>query len=160
MADPKPMFEIVDPDVMKADPIELAWAAGFFDGEGYIAFRLNNANKNGKYYRRIEIQIGQIDTFVLERFARAVDCGTVYGPVGLETRDGRSPLYKYNLTGIDNIKRVWHLLMPYLSPIKLEQWRKAMELYDSCPVCVTADKYQYYKTFPTHAAAEAARKKG
>lgn len=113
--------------------IERAWAAGFFDGEGYIAFRYASTGK-GRWYRRIEIQVTQCDPFVLERFARAVGVGRVYGPYEAGRKANHSPQWKYQIAGGPTVKSVIDQLKDFLSPVKLEQARVALRLFETSPI--------------------------
>ena len=36
----------------------LAWAAGFFDGEGYVTIQERNSKVNGKYYKSYYLRVG------------------------------------------------------------------------------------------------------
>jgi hypothetical protein len=103
---------------------ELAWAAGFFDGEGYIGCSLRD---NGtKRYRRADIQITQKYPEVLYRFAKAVGVGNVGGPYISGTRT----MYKYSIGNIDGINHVFNLLKPYLSIRKREQAEDAIARFE------------------------------
>lgn len=140
------------------DPIELAWAAGLFDGEGHISFRY--AVSNGTtLYRRMEIQITQIDTYVLERFARAVGYGKVYGPLG-DARGRRHPVYKLCIAGYPQTHETWVRLLPYLSPVKVEQGRRAFTSYRDSPVSIPLSERHLYDDNSPDAADLAARKDG
>lgn len=37
---------------------ELAWCAGFFDGEGFVTIQKRNSKVNGKYYQSFYLRIG------------------------------------------------------------------------------------------------------
>lgn len=138
------------------DQLELAWAAGLFDGEGYISFRYQS-NGSGRLFRRIEIQITQIDTFVLERFARAVGHGKVHGPLA-DQRGRRNPCYKLNIAGYPSVWETWVRILPYLSPIKIEQGHRAFTLYRDSPVSISVQDRHLYATVQSNAAVIAARK--
>jgi hypothetical protein len=92
---------------------ELAWAAGFFDGEG-----CTSTDK----WDRIRITIGQKDRRVLGRFAAAVGAGKVYGPY---RRPGEFFFYVVNRAeSPEVIRKLW----PFLSDLKREQARKALDV--------------------------------
>jgi len=110
---------------------ELAWAAGFFDGEGYIG----NAYAGRNRYLNLALQIGQKDRQVLDRFRQAVGRIGITVNSGLNVRkDNCYVLRVYN----DNAVKVFNLLKPYLSPVKLEQGEKAIGRYEE-------DREQRYK---------------
>ena len=101
--------------------IELAWAAGFFDGEGCITLSRGLPT----------LSIAQVDREVLDRFKRAVGPGSVNGPYDYASKErrehflNRKPQYRYQLSRLDDVRNVIDLLSPYLSSIKKE---KAYEL--------------------------------
>lgn len=96
--------------------IELAWAAGFFDGEGYIGCK-----KDGT----VRLSIDQINKAPLNRFQKAVGgLGTVTGPhppSGL----GKRWQYDYEVANGRAIQ-VFKLIEPYLCEIKVEQGTDAI----------------------------------
>jgi hypothetical protein len=93
--------------------IELAWAAGFFDGEGCFHAKLAN-NKSAK---RIPCaSISQKHREVLDRFCKAVGVGKVYGPYA-------HGIYRYVAVRQDaNV--VATKLWPYLGSLKKQAWEK------------------------------------
>lgn len=112
-------------DVGEPGPeLERAWAAGFFDGEGYVGanFRFNGTRR----YRRIDVQITQIDPEVLERFRAAVGTGKVYGPY---PQRRKSPMWKYGIGSVEGVMHVLEVLRPYLCSRKLKQAEEAVRLF-------------------------------
>lgn len=93
--------------------IELAWAAGFFDGEGSF-----HAHASHKTNPKLAISISQKDREVLDRFHAAVSgIGGVNGPYEYDTR-GRTFNYRaYNR----DAEAVFELLRPFLGSIKVAQ---------------------------------------
>lgn len=87
------------------DP-EVAWAAGFFEGEGSIT-------ASGG---RLTVRIHNTDTEPLERFASIVVFGEVYGPYERNDRDGykRKPFWAWVAQEYDALE-VLELLWPWLS---------------------------------------------
>lgn len=104
----------------------VAWAAGFFDGEGTVITRL--FLRNGRQHRNIECGIGQVDREVLDRFREIVGVGAVNGPYDRSAR--RSPMYFYDARKIKDVRHIHHLLSPYLGTVKLAQFKKAIETYE------------------------------
>ena len=102
--------------------LERAWAAGFFDGEGYVGCNLRWAGK--KRYRRIDVQVTQNDPEVLERFRAAVGAGKVYGPYHTPKR--ANPMWKYGIGSAEGVRHVLEVLRPYLSSIKTKQAEEAL----------------------------------
>lgn len=85
---------------------ELAWAAGFFDGEGSVFL---SAKKQPR------LNIGQNDRAVLDRFLAAVGVGRVNGPYR-----GKD-FYYFQTTTFEKTQAVIALLWKYLSPVKRAQ---------------------------------------
>lgn len=96
------------------DTHELAWAAGFFDGEG------STSKRNQKKMIPV-LTIGQIDTRVLERFKAAVKFGVIYGPFLKKARPDLRPQYNYQSGNFEQTQQVLASLWGYLSPQKKEQ---------------------------------------
>jgi hypothetical protein len=91
---------------------ELAWAAGFFDGEGST----NLANPEKSRPCDLQVQLGQKDRRPLDRFA-AVLGGRVGGPY----RDKQgNEAYRLTYGGM-TARAVIEALFPYLSAPKREQ---------------------------------------
>jgi hypothetical protein len=107
--------------------LEMAWAAGFFDGEGSIHLHKYPNNSHD----HIMISIKQTAIEPLERFQTAVGCGKIYGPknpvVGVGRRSGIvvvgiKPFWRYSEQkhNRDILVKLW----PYLSrPKKLQTQR-------------------------------------
>lgn len=95
---------------------ELAWAAGFFDGEGYIAG--HNCRGSGQ-----RLQIPQVDRRALDRFQRAMGFGKVVGP----WPNGKfSPRYHYRVGRFAEVQAAIALMWTWLGPVKKEQARNAL----------------------------------
>jgi hypothetical protein len=100
---------------------ELAWAAGFFDGEGSVCTR-----KRGGW-RELWLQVPQSgDTETLYRFQRAVGIGKVCGP--WQYRPNMLPSYRFDVRG-KMVEPVIKALWPYLSGPKRAQAEKAIDEY-------------------------------
>lgn len=103
---------------------ELAWAAGFFDGEGHISAK---SNRQGPWLQ-LKLTIGQTDRQVLDRFQKAVGLGRVYGPYPT-LKPEWNPIYEYSVQSKGDVEVVVQLLLPYLSPVKKEQCLGAFQKY-------------------------------
>jgi hypothetical protein len=99
--------------------MELAWAAGFFDGEGTFAFY-----KSGRFVASVM----QTDPEVLVRFRDAIGIGSLFGPYKT-TGLGKKPIYQYRSNGAAVAQQIVALLWPYLCSIKQEQARKSIRLW-------------------------------
>jgi len=104
---------------------ELAWAAGFFDGEGTV----------GGYWREGENRIAfhlavyQTERTTLDRFRAAVlGLGKVHGPHFRKDRKAsHKPSYQYNIGGHRKVQAVIAMLWPFLSQPKKDQIKKALQ---------------------------------
>ena len=99
------------------DRHELAWAAGFFDGEGW-------ANRSG---RGVQARINQASLEgqpeVLIKFQRIVGVGRLMGPKVL---DGKQDLYWWEATSRPDIARVADLIGPWLCPVKRAEFERTL----------------------------------
>ena len=72
--------------------MELAWAAGFFDGEGWTG----TYQAEGKQSVDLRMHVTQTDKDVLERFRVAVGCGMVEP---LKRRKNRKQAWRWRVRG-------------------------------------------------------------
>src|SRR3989442_13381260 len=98
---------------------DLAWAAGFFDGEGWASFQA----------RACRAQINQADPHgipeVLVKFQRIVGVGRITGP---DVRDGKIDLYHWIVSSRADVARVADLIGPWLGPVKRAELERALGL--------------------------------
>jgi hypothetical protein len=96
---------------------DFAWAAGFFDGEGW-------ANWSG---RGVQSRINQagLDGIpeVLIKFQRIVEVGRIKGPVLVE---GREPLYFWEATSRPDLVQVVERIGPWLCPVKRAAFERTL----------------------------------
>lgn len=92
---------------------ELAWAGGFFAGEGSTYLSAG----------RGRMSINQNDPEVLLRFQDAVGMGTVTGPY---ERTGGNAYWTYAVSGWVKVQAVTAMLWPWLGTLKQEQATRAM----------------------------------
>lgn len=110
---------------MGLDTHELAWAAGFFDGEGgtYIA-----VNKRGRKRENlhVSVRVAQVHRAPLDRFHAAVcDLGYVYGPYK-NKRKNHQPCYMFMATCFEHAQAIIAFLWKYLGAVKRQQAAKAL----------------------------------
>jgi len=103
---------------------ELAWAAGFFDGEGSIGTYFNRPHVDGSQGSgTTRLTITQKDRRPLDRFREAVGVGSV-------TQRQPDAQHDYGMYALQVVKRagvhqiIW-LLWPWLSEPKREQIERA-----------------------------------
>lgn len=95
---------------------ELAWSAGFVEGEGCWY-----STKNGNNTSYPRFTISQVDPQVLNRFRDAVGVGTVRGPRFYKDRPNNRPCYEYTIWGLEKVQAVTAMLWSFLGPIKRAQ---------------------------------------
>ena len=117
------------PSVKPGSDTERAWAAGFFDGEGYVGIR-----RDKRPGRTLTLQIGieQVDIRPLLRFKAAV--GWSGYPVQRPARraPARQPIYRI-IMGHQDTLRTFAAMWPWLSEPKREQFTRAMEEINGTP---------------------------
>ena len=107
---------------MPYDREKLAWAAGFFDGEGCTTFHLGKGTQY--YYPRLRIgQSGNSGYMVLETFKDALQMGSISGPYSANpTRyPNRQVTWSYYLHGFEKVQAAIALMWTWLSDAKKEQ---------------------------------------
>lgn len=110
------------------DTHELAWAAGFFDGEGYAKFGSDkrNVHQGGRLvYTTLRIDVRQTDRRVLDRFRAIVGVGKVYGPYSPATTS-RQPVFAFVCSNFEGCQHITAQLWLWLSPIKRGQLKQAL----------------------------------
>lgn len=103
--------------------IELAWAAGFWDGEGCTNFsRSYYWNSKGKHPRyRICAAVGQTNNrYPIHRFKAAVQIGNVSGPdSALKT--------SWRVSTFEEVQAVIAMLWKFLCPAKRNQYKEVLK---------------------------------
>lgn len=104
---------------------ELAWAAGFFDGEGHSR---SDAKKYGTYIR---LDIAQTKSpELLERFHAAVgERGHICGPYNYGASKGHSEWWALRAHGKEVVE-IYELLQPFLGSVKRFQFETAIAAQD------------------------------
>jgi hypothetical protein len=108
------------------DLCELAWAAGFYDGEGCI---YANVSPTGNVLPRIAIS--QVDQRPLMRFKDVARFGTITGP-RKPRRPTHQPFFFYSLDVFEHVQATIAMLWKYLCEPKREQ---AVEVLMAAKVC-------------------------
>ncbi len=106
---------------------ELAWAAGFIDGEGCFHL-VGKVNRRGVKKHRFALAASQSDDRPLKRLSLAVGHGNVHGPYN-HTKDPlrKKVTYQWSVSGA-HAWRIYNLLLPYLSEPKKEQAEKCLNV--------------------------------
>lgn len=126
-------YQPIQPGIDCVVVADLAWAAGFWDGEG-------NANAYLKGERwQIQAAVTQIHLDTLERFRDIVGVGKIYGPY--ETASGVHPQWTLKIRGEDNIRHLYESMKPWLTPHKISQFEEVFARKESTrPVYFTDEE--------------------
>lgn len=103
---------------IEADPLDLAWAAGFYDGEGSVA------NQHSDRAPTPRIDISQKDRRALDRFHGIVGVGSIRGPYRVA-----NPVFRYYCRGFWKVGAVALALWPHLGPVKREQFARVLDAW-------------------------------
>jgi hypothetical protein len=109
--------------------VDLAWAAGFLDGEGSILFRNSSKGRGGI----VGISATQVDIRPLEKLITILG-GKIYGPYGrkdkgIYKRKKHSPFYQWLVLGKKgNVPEICEKLYPYMT-LKKDQIDVALQKY-------------------------------
>jgi hypothetical protein len=99
-------------------PERLAWAGGFFDGEGCFSRCGDGLNA----------RITHTDPVLLDQFRSTVTIGKIYGPYAPhKTSFGKKPQYVFTVSGFERVQALLAMLWPNLGSAKRT---KAMSLLD------------------------------
>lgn len=93
----------------------IAWAAGLFEGEGYITFH----NKNS-----IRLGLEMTDKDIIEKFHLYVKCGTVTGP---KIREGCKPLWIWCIYEAHKASDLIYQFLPYFGERRTLRSLEALE---------------------------------
>lgn len=105
---------------------DLAWAAGFIDGEGsFVAVKPRLVpSKHGmriKRYPYVVLSVDQVDVRVLKKLQKILG-GTISGPY---TYRGNRPKHQFHL--YKNTESAYRELYPYLGAVKRKQGAIALK---------------------------------
>jgi len=114
---------------------ELAWAAGFYDGEGHTRVRLVplDASRRGNQQVQLGVVINQASSpELLERFKRAVGVGAVNGPYkkGLPHH---KPQYVYSTQSFESVQHCICCMWPWLGSAKRNQALRVLRTWLAQP---------------------------
>jgi hypothetical protein len=109
---------------------ELAWAAGFFDGEGHVG--------TPKARPHIHFSISQVDRRVLDRFRRAVGgLGSVHGPYNhpiMKARGNEQPRFYFQVSRYEYVQAIIAMLWPWLDVVKRKQAAAVLRRHREIPI--------------------------
>jgi hypothetical protein len=99
---------------------ELAWAAGFFDGEGCFCY--------SEAARYVSVSIGQTSIEPLEQFRAAVGVGKINGPYMHKhpKRLGKKPQWVYQAYGLEKVQAIAGMLWFKLGRAKRDDAKRVL----------------------------------
>jgi hypothetical protein len=108
-----------------------AWAAGLFDAEGSTSLSDRSTHIG---YKAIESAVTQGGADVPEELVRFADCvalGRINGPY--EQKGANEPIYRWRIYTLDDVRRVLHVLLPWLGGVKRAQAFAAIAVVEAQP---------------------------
>ena len=93
-----------------ASDVELAWAAGFFDGEGCTSVLSAKRDR----YTYLRMGVSQKNPALLEKFQRIVGCGKIY-------KSNQRPIHSWDCYIEKDCEAVLAMLWPYIGEQKRKQ---------------------------------------
>lgn len=106
----------------------LAWAAGFFDGEGGTYMK-SARRKDGTRSFSPTMHVAQTTLPVLEKFQQATTgMGKIYGPRIFDDQR-RKPVWSWQVSNYECVVQVLCLLWPWLGDVKRDQGTEVLRRY-------------------------------
>lgn len=103
-----------------ATEVEVAWAAGLFEGEGSIWI----ARSHGNSYPRITVASN--DTDVLEKFQRIIGCGRIRIQ---KTNPKHTQQYKFVVSKQQQVRDAFYAMYPWLGE---RRQKRGLEVLAEC----------------------------
>lgn len=101
---------------------ELAWAAGFVDGEGHFGFRTTGRSATKRHGGPV-FTVGQVGRETLDRLRDALGFGAVRGPYD---RGKNQPQHQFGVASFEKTQAAIAMLWTFLSTPKRNQARNAL----------------------------------
>lgn len=113
------------------EKVELAWAAGFFDGEGSVGCYKSRRSSSRQYYV-LQASVGQLEKSTLDRFCAAVGVGRVSLRALTKKSNllSNKPLWYWRAYGYAKIFSLFNTLSPFLSEPKTLQFKQALASWE------------------------------
>lgn len=108
---------------------DLAWAAGFVDGEGNIRLSTTKSRKTDqRQYCHIVLSVAQCDRRVLDKLQGVLHMGTVYGPYKAK-RNNHRDFYRFTTHSFEESQCAIGLLWNWLGCVKRDQATNSITAY-------------------------------
>ena len=108
---------------MQKQPIreQLAWAAGFIDGEGHFGLHVTKGRPTDtRKYASPELTVAQCDRRSLDKLQKILGVGKVGGPYKKDNAKW-SDYCLFYVSGLEKIEKAVNLLWPWLGEVKRDQ---------------------------------------
>jgi hypothetical protein len=105
-------------------PYEIAWAAGFFEGEGTISLR--TLRTAGNRYGQVSLEVTSTDLDVLERFATVVGVGNIKPKANKANLLQRKQQYMWRVGSRPHTERILTAFKPWLGVRRVEKCDEAL----------------------------------
>lgn len=100
----------------------LAWAAGFFDGEGHIGYHPFFDKRKGVISRKIVLTVTQVDRRTLDQFRKIMGVGTVQGPK-------KTGEFRYQSSSFSHVQHMMAQMWDFLGNKKRDDYRRSLAGY-------------------------------
>jgi len=111
---------------------ELAWAAGFFDGEGSVHIAYSCKRKDGSFRHYPQVSLGQSGVLapeVLNRFQRAIGMiGKLYGPFK-PAKNQKQVRFLLEFSGFAKTQAIMAMLWSWLGTVKRNKFEVVRNAY-------------------------------
>ncbi len=104
---------------------DLAWAAGFFEGEGCVHLKKERRPNHGRKEVPV-IQLNNTDKDVLERFIQIVGYGRLLGPYTKKKQPTNKPYYTWYVAKVSEVERILLMLLPFLGERRKQKTEQAL----------------------------------
>jgi hypothetical protein len=106
---------------MTFTPLDVAWAAGLFEGEGSFVFYATKTSK-----RRITASLTTTDEDVIRKFCSVVGLGVIYGPRCIGTN---KPFWQWTTTTFEDTQAIVALFWRWLGARRKEKAKEVIHQY-------------------------------
>lgn len=115
--------------------VEMAWAAGLWEGEGCFFLRKHfNHQGRGKDYVYAGASIASTDKDVIDRFNEVIGLSVNVRRQGSKKRkESWKPLYVWYVSGVDQVEHLYNLLAPWLGKRRRERAEEVLEEAKNAP---------------------------
>lgn len=110
-----------------ANEVDVAWCAGFYEGEGSIFANVGTYKESGRPRINLCLSVPQVYIEPLEKFQAVFPGGTIY----YRDRTGNAQGIYTLVYNNENAKRVMEVLLPLLSERRKEQYNAQLEKLDA-----------------------------